>query len=489
MKKKTYIIDNKLLMSEWDYEKNKDLDPSKLTLGSHTKAWWKCKLGHQFEMTIKQRTYGQSCPYCANRRVLFGYNDLQTTHPNIAKQWHPTKNGSLTPQQVTFGSGKKVWWLCSKCGYEWKSSVLNRTKGRSCPLCANKIVVKGHNDLVTTHPEIAKEWHPTKNGKLKPEHFSRGSRKRIWWKCPLEHEYQASIANRTNGTKCPICDKGKHTSFAEQAIFFYVKKLYPDAISQYHASFLERMELDIYIPSIKYAIEYDGEPWHNKKKGALERDKKKYKLCKEKGIKLVRIQEKLSPLGSDVADWALSIEKIHKYENLEYIIYELLKKLDFSGKYFLRKFGINITRDQFEIQKYRLSTHEENSLERLFPDIAKEWNYQRNGNLTPKMFVPGSHKKMWWICSICGHEYFMSIYHRTQRKQGCKKCGIKRMKEKQSVPVEMIDISTNKVIKRFISIFEASIQMKITKSNICMACKGQRQTAGGYRWRYAELKK
>ena len=488
MKKKSYIIDNKLLMSEWDYEKNKNLDPSKLTLGSHTKAWWKCKLGHQFEMTIKQRTYGQSCPYCSNKKVLVGYNDLQTTHPNIAKQWHPTKNGSLTPQQLTFGSGKRIWWLCSRCGYEWITSVLNRTQGKSCPLCLNKVVVRGYNDLATLMPDLAKEWHPTKNGSLTPHDVVCGSQKKVWWICPLGHDYETKICLRTHGSKCPICDKGKHTSFAEQAIFFYVKKLYPDAISSYHAEFLGKMELDIFIPSINYAIEYDGEPWHNRKKGVLERDQKKYQLCKENGIRLVRIQEKMSPIGSNVSDWSLSIEKIHKYENLEYIIYELLKKLDFSGKYFLRKFGINITRDQFEIQKYKLSIREKNSLEKLFPDIAKEWNYHRNGNLTPKMFVPGSHKKMWWTCSVCGYEYFMSIYHRTQRKQGCKKCGIERIKERQSVPVEMIDINTNKVIKMFVSIFEASIQMKITKSNICMACKGQRQTAGGYRWKYAEVK-
>ena len=489
MKKKSYIIDNKMLMSEWNYEKNGNLKPEQITSGSHKIVWWKCKKNHEYEMSVKQKTYGQTCPYCCNRRVLVGYNDLQTTNPNIAKEWHPTKNGNLTSQQVTHGSGKKVWWQCSKCGYEWKTSVLNRTKGRNCPLCSNKVVVYGKNDLATTHPEIAKEWHPTKNNNLKPEQFSHGSREKIWWKCPFGHEYESTIANRTNGTNCPICNIGRQTSFAEQAVFYYVKKLYPDAINRYKADFLERMELDIYIPSIRYAIEYDGAPWHSKGiKGKLERDRKKYNICCEHNIKLIRLSEKMSDIGSDVADYQFNTDNLHKPKNLEFMIKEILKQLDFSLKHLKFIYGINIEKDRIKILENMNVIKKKNSFEDQFPEIAKEWHNTKNGKLLPKMFMSGSKVKVWWKCSVCGYEYFMSIYHRAKRKQGCKKCGIKRIKQKQSVPVEMIDINTNKVIKIFESMFEASTQMKITKSNICMACKGQRQTAGGYRWSYVKEK-
>ena len=96
--------------------------------------------------------------------------------------------------------------------------------------------------------------------------------------------------HRAHGTECPKCHSGRQTSFAEQATFYYVKKLFPDAINRYTADFLGRMELDIYIPSIKYAIEYDGEAWH--KKTAIHGEEKKYQLCKENAIKLIRLEKK-----------------------------------------------------------------------------------------------------------------------------------------------------------------------------------------------------
>ena len=108
---KKYISDNAELMKEWDWEQNKDLDPSKLTMGSHIVAWWKCELEHKYEMMVKLKTHGYGCPYCSNKRVLIGYNDLQTTHSQIAAEWHPTKNKIRTDEFMP-GTHKKAWWIC-----------------------------------------------------------------------------------------------------------------------------------------------------------------------------------------------------------------------------------------------------------------------------------------------------------------------------------------------------------------------------------------
>ena len=203
--------------------------------------------------------------------------------------------------------------------------------------------------MATTHPQIAKEWHPTKNGTLTPNDVTYGYGKKVWWLCPYGHEYQATVNKRTSGsgTNCPVCNSGRQTSFAEQAFYYYIKKLYPDAINRFKADFLENMELDIYIPSIKLAIEYDGEAWHKKDK--IEREKKKYDLCKTNSIKLIRLREKMPDFPSEIADNMWSVDKLYEHKNLEYMIREILKRIDFVS--LKCKIDVNIERDRFEIQK------------------------------------------------------------------------------------------------------------------------------------------
>ena len=202
------------ILREWHPTKNGGLNPANVSFGSGKKVWWKCKKGHEWEAKVANRTKRESnsCPYCRNRKLLVGYNDLATTHPWIAKEWHPTKNGDLKPSDFITGSGVKVWWQC-KDGHEWKTSICSRTKQNStnCPDCFSKRVVKGRNDLATTHPELIKEWHPTKNRDLNPSKVSFGSRTKVWWQCEHGHEWEASIANRTkeNPTGCPYCSGRK----------------------------------------------------------------------------------------------------------------------------------------------------------------------------------------------------------------------------------------------------------------------------------------
>lgn len=138
---------------------------------------------------------------------------IENNRHDLLESWHNEKNGTRTPYNTAFSSNKYAWWLCPKCGYEWESKVNNRTAGnRGCPLCSGKVVVSGRNDLVTTHPEIAKEWHPTLNGDLTPDKVSRGHGKKVWWKCPLGHDYEATPNHRTSGknpTSCPECYSGR----------------------------------------------------------------------------------------------------------------------------------------------------------------------------------------------------------------------------------------------------------------------------------------
>ena len=124
---------------------------------------------------------------------------------NLVKEFSSTRNGDLQPDDFTYGSGKKVWWVCSK-GHEWDAIIGSRTTGgQGCPYCSGKRPSKDNN-LKVKYPKIAKEFHPSKNGDLKPDDFTYGSGKKVWWVCSKGHEWDARIVSRTTGGQgCPYC--------------------------------------------------------------------------------------------------------------------------------------------------------------------------------------------------------------------------------------------------------------------------------------------
>lgn len=219
------------LMAQWHPTKNLPVTPERVTVGSHFKAWWVCEQGHEWRAIVKSRTLGGcGCPVCADRVLVQGINDLATTHPELAKQWHPTKNGDLTPRDVVAGNSRKVWWLCSK-GHAWQAKVYSRTSGGvGCPVCAGKLVIAGENDLESQFPAIAAQWHPEKNGTLLPSSVSPYSNRRVWWRDALGHVWQASVAARTqHGSGCPYCT-------GHQALpgFNDLATLAPEVAAQWH---------------------------------------------------------------------------------------------------------------------------------------------------------------------------------------------------------------------------------------------------------------
>jgi len=199
---------NLKLANEWHPTKNGNLTASDVTGSSGKKVWWQCANEHEWKARIQHRNKGSGCPYCSGYRAIEGKTDLLTTNPELANEWHPTNNGSLTPSDVLPYSSKKVWWICAN-GHEWEASISNRNNGNGCPYCSNKKVLRGFNDLATTNIKLASEWHPTRNGKLSSRHVTRSSSKKVWWLCGEGHEWEASIANRNRGNGCPYCSGHK----------------------------------------------------------------------------------------------------------------------------------------------------------------------------------------------------------------------------------------------------------------------------------------
>ena len=196
---------NPWLAKEWDYERNAPETPETVAANSNIGYWWKCAEGHHWKAVVSNRNiFGHGCPYCSRRIPTAGENDLQTLNPALAAQWHPTRNGDLTPAKVFPTSDLKVWWQCEN-GHEWQSIIFFRDRGVGCPYCSRYTPITGENDLQTLNPSLAAQWHTTKNGDLSPEMFFPTSTQKVWWQCEKGHTWQASIAARNNGSGCPMC--------------------------------------------------------------------------------------------------------------------------------------------------------------------------------------------------------------------------------------------------------------------------------------------
>ncbi len=193
---------------EWHPTKNGKLRPDAVISTSMRRAFWRCRRGHEWSTRIYQRTQIHTrCPFCVGRLVT-PERSLATREPEIARRWHPTKNGKLTPHDVMPGSMRRVWWKCSEADdHEWQTAVANRTAmgADRCPFCSNRRLSKT-NILAIHYPKVAREWHPTKNGKLTPRDVTFGTGRRVFWRCVSGHEWQATVHARTQGgTGCPHC--------------------------------------------------------------------------------------------------------------------------------------------------------------------------------------------------------------------------------------------------------------------------------------------
>jgi hypothetical protein len=227
------------ISKEWHPSKNGSSRPEEFTHASDKKVWWLCPKDHSYDSRIADRTSKKSgCPYCSGNKVS-EENNLKVMFPKIAKEWNPTKNGELKPEDITSGSGKKVWWLCPK-DHSYESVISSRTIQKSgCPYCSGHRA-SNDNNLKLIFPNVASEWNSEKNGSLRPEEFSSRSNRKVWWLCPKGHDYYATIANRTGKkeTDCPYCSGNKVSDLNSLLILF------PEISKEWHPTKNDDLKVD-----------------------------------------------------------------------------------------------------------------------------------------------------------------------------------------------------------------------------------------------------
>ena len=526
------------LLGEWDYEKNHGINPKEILPGSKEKAWWTCKYGHSYYASISNRVKGAGCPICnlkattsfpeqcvyyyvkrafgdtvneyRYKRKIYdvfipslnvaieydGYKwhqddrdtkndeeknriciengislyrireegssqissdgivvisciykdeqslqsaiekllrmlgafvsvsierdrlDIQKQYyshldeqslanrfPAIADEWNYERNGSILPSMVHFGTMQKYWWRCKE-GHEWKTSVNSRTQyGRGCPYCKGTRVLKGYNDLLTTDPELSKEWNYEKNGTLTPDQVMRNSNKSVWWKCSIcGNEWESRINRRVSGAGCRKCN-------------------------QNYVSEVEKSRLQCF-PSI--AAEWDYE---------------------KNGL----IQPSMVPINSKKPYWW----KCKNGHNWKASANSRTK----NGRGCPYCEGISVLKGY-------------NDLLTTDPEVAKEWDYEKNQPLTPDQVMRNSDKTVWWKCSKCGNEWTTRISRRTSGSK-CRKCTAKESSKSKQKAVKCVE--TGVVYQ---SLKAAEEETGANRTAIIRCCKGTQKTAGKYHWEY-----
>ena len=426
----SFVVNYPKIAKEWHPTRNGNLERDSVSISSNKKIWWQCAKGHEWDTVIAHRTKGNKgkgtkCPFCSGQRATME-TSIYKTHPHLITEWHKEKNTDISPYEISYGSTRKVWWQCER-GHEWDASCNARSRGTKCPYCANKRVNR-ENSLAGLKPELAKEWAKELNKELSPDEVTIGSALKVWWSCREGHNWQAVINKRVAGQGCPECEAYRGTSFAQQAIYYYILKVFPDAK---HRQLLETehgtFEVDIYIPALKLGIEYDGH--YHKDQVQLERDKLKNMAL---GCLLLRVRKKGLPIICSHNSITIEHDDSNYYPSLVKCI---LKVLDYVQKNTrvndstlnaIKKIDVNFSKDRTAIYELYLLNRKNYNLVNLFPQLQLEWHSEKNGKLSLANFSKASNKKLWWQCKE-GHEWEATVNQRTYEKgSGCPFCSGRR---------------------------------------------------------------
>jgi len=406
------LLSNHDRAENYDFEKNDGVNFSSLTIGSSKMVWWKCDLGHSFNMRVQNYTKTlrkNICPYCSNKKLLTGFNDFSTKHPELLNEWDYSKNGenniapentkfnsntevfwkcsrnhswtasivyrhrgygkciqcvslgenfpellkewdyeknSIDPFQIRYGSGEKIWWIGKKCGHSWQSELRGRVRdNQNCPYCSGQRILQGFNDLATKRPDLAKLWS-SKNRKSATEIGTSGKEKVIWTdKCG--HEWHKSIDTMTKvlDMSCPVCQSIQFT--------------HPEIAKRFH----KEKNYGIDIGTLTAGIE-------------------------------TKVWWKNDECGHE---WVQSVWSMTSNNS---------KCLVCINKQIVK--GVN-------------------DLPSQNPSLFKEWNFEKN-IIDPYDVIAGSNKKVWWICEK-GHEWVSMLAWRNNGA-GCPNCAASQQTSK-----------------------------------------------------------
>lgn len=311
------------------------------------------------------------------------------------------KSEGINVYSLSLGTRTSIWFKTPN-GISYKrdyGTVANLyKKNRTLPHNATNVCITGFNDLKTTDPGLIEYWDFKQNDKnaIFPDKVTRNSGKLAYFKCfncgkITEKPRYITSVSRNGHTFCNVCSRNFHTSYYEQIIYFYVKKIFPDVINGYKDIFNEKSgnwEIDVYIPKYNIGIEYDGGVWHKSK---LKQDTHKYKVCREHNMVLLRVDD----FDNDRHNFDYKI-RVNKYPTNDDFKKLFSKLYEISGDTKFMDVDIDIKRDEYLILKSYRRVLLEKSFGFKNPEAVKLWDYEKNKGLSPFQISANTIRKFWF---------------------------------------------------------------------------------------------
>ena len=524
------------LLEEWDYEKNGDLQPGNICYGTAKKVYWIAKCGHSWQASLNKRTSAKTgCPYCteSHAKLLKGFNDLETTNPELLPFWDYERNGTLLPSMVMKGQHIKVWWK-GDCGHSWKSTIYHRVGGRGCPICRKEARTSFQEQAIFYY--ISNVFSDAENGNT---NVLGGKELDIY--VPSQNiaiEFDGSNWHSSinkDELKNKLCEDKGIKLYRIRDIECPVMPYYPNVFiipfEKYTDKSLEKcirsllqylnISLDVnierdrssilnhFIAKKKEKSLAESSPelineWDFEKNGLLKPDlvsnmseKKVWWVCKKghewqasihsrtreksgcpycSGRRAIKGETDLTTISPElIKEWDYQKNTVSptdiSYSSKLKVWWRCPKDHSYEASICNRRYGRGCP---------YCSNHKVlpgyNDILSVAPEICSEWDYEMNGSKKPSEVLAGGSTKYWWICKN-GHKWLTTVYSRVKGS----KCPYCTGQVKKAVK----NIDTGEI---FESLSDAAKSCGLNVGDtISLCCQGKQKKAGGYRWCYVRI--
>jgi len=386
-----------------------------VSAGSPARLWWLCPAGHDWQPPVSFRTRGNGCPYCTGR-LPTAETCLAARDSTLDAQWHPTRNGALTPAAVFPMTRQRVWWQCPN-GHEWLAQVQGRTNGTGCPNCPRP---RRSTTPLTSHPELSEQWDTATNGEL-TDAVTSGSSRQVWWRCGQGHSWAAPIHARTRGAGCPSCAGALGTSKTSPAA------LHPQLIGQWAHDLNGDLDPAAVLAGSSRRVWWrrTADPGHVWQARVRDRGSRATGCPFCTGSRVTARTSLAATYPEVAASWDPTLNGDRTPATVTArSTAAAWWRCPAGHQWKTRIAGRTTGGTGCPYCSTRLVTAA-TSLAATYPEVAAEWDPDRNGDLTPGAVHPFSSKHAWWRCPA-GHSWQARIGQRSRAHTGCPVCPVRR---------------------------------------------------------------